>query len=110
MWLPVYSICTIFCALYIHLHASCGHLHCGQVGDCVLCNPHSQVKSCHLYSETHGAEKCHEDIIEEESKSGCLQSLESDDLYTQGGYYTSWKYQRKLINLADYWKNKSLGK
>ena len=38
-WRPLYSSGALFWSLYIHPHMSCGHLPCGQVGDCVLCNP-----------------------------------------------------------------------
>ncbi|KAM9697306.1 olfactory receptor 4C3D-like [Dama dama] len=76
-----------FWSVYIHLHASCGHLSCRQVGGCVLCNPHSPVKSYHLHSEKGRSEKCCEEFVEEESNLSYSQCHESDDLYTNGGLY-----------------------
>ena len=57
-------------SLCVHLHASCGHVPCGQVGGCVLCNPHTHVKPYYLHSEKHRGEKCHEESDEEESNLG----------------------------------------
>ena len=82
MWLPLYSSGVLFCPLYIHLHASCVHLSRGQVGGCILCNPHSHAKSYHLHSEKHRGENCHEKFAEEERNLDCLWSQESNNLYT----------------------------
>ena len=37
-------------------------------------NHHSHVKSYHLYSEKHGGEKCHEELIEEESNQAVYEA------------------------------------
>ena len=54
----------------MHLHTSCGHLPCGQVGDYVLCNPHSHAKFYHLHSEKRGGVKHHEESVEDKSSLG----------------------------------------
>ena len=51
---------TLLCPLYIQLHTACDYLLCGQVANCVLCNPHSHVESYKLHSEKYRSEKCHE--------------------------------------------------
>lgn len=37
-------------------------------------NHHSHVKSYHLYNEKHGGEKCHEELIEEESNQAVYEA------------------------------------
>ena len=100
---PLYSSGALFSALCVHLHTSCGHLPCGQVGDYVLCNPHSHVKSYHLHSEKHRGEKSHEESDEEESNLGYSGYQESDDLYTYTGRIIhAVNCESKLANFADY--------
>ena len=60
MWCSLYCSGTLLCPLYIQLHTTCDYLLCGQVGNCVLCNPHSHVESYNLHSEKYRSEKCHE--------------------------------------------------
>ena len=115
MWLPLYSSHALFWTMYIHLHTSCGHLPCRQVGDSVLWNPHALVKSYHLHSEKHRSEKCHEEFVKEESDLGCSRCQEimiyihrEDYLCcmlwkTMKNVFHHWqKYKAQKLTFADY--------
>ena len=75
---PLYSSGSLFWSSYVHLHMSCGHLPWRQMGDYVLCNPLSHIKSYHLHSEKQRSEKSYEESVEAEGHlrySGCQESV-----------------------------------